>query len=567
MAIFMNKWVKALSFGAGFALGLSKTFGAEPDDLKLSYQQAMYIAGQDKLEEAFQIYQKIVASLGRHDLDLLRKMALQILDKGAKSEVPETRFLALLGAAVAFDESSLYLLENALRGNEREFQLISINFLTQYHNDHADRAIESAMRSPYLIVRIAALQYLCEKQHPRAFSQAEALLCKVTNELTILFPELFFLLDDPRATRTIKRLFGNPKKEVRIATIQSAIRHEREDFVPIFRSLITQHEKSVQEAAIVALGFFKDYESRSQLKKLSLSTDGDLSLAATYALHQLGDDKATLKILECAASENIKALSLLENFENCDDLLIRLLYSNNMLVRVNASLILLKRNNPACLKVLPEIILRDGRDYAMARAYSPGHSFSYIKLIPNSEILAEETPLIKEQSLRIKEEILSEALMLPEKDFLAFSEMVLRAQQNDLVPHVTKLLEKLKTDEAKHLLKTYSQFVGAPLVRNYCNLALFRMGNEGQYKELLKEWLLEQNGIEMIRLRPFLPDEKKLTRFQLTAEETSRLALEALESFVQGSDEENITFILEIMNRLSPANRYVLSGLLIRSTL
>ena len=106
-----------------------------------------------------------------------------------------------------------------------------------------------------------------------------------------------------------------------------------------------------------------------------------------------------------------------------------------------------------------------------------------------------------------------------------------------------------------------------PLIRAYCNLALYRMGKEGPYGDYLKEWIDRNKNSEMIRFRPLIPMDKRLgdSPHELTPEDSSRLLIEAYQTLAEKQQGSSIEILLEAMRDGNPKNRYVLAGLLLRT--
>jgi len=117
-------------------------------------------------------------------------------------------------------------------------------------------------------------------------------------------------------------------------------------------------------------------------------------------------------------------------------------------------------------------------------------------------------------------------------------------------------------------LKEGSQKLAAPLIRDFCRLALFRLKEEGPYEEYVTHWVMRQKHEELIRLRPLLPWKFRLEQsdYSLSPDETSHLLIESFLSIANRRDERSVAFLLEAIQFSNPANRYALMGLLMRAT-
>jgi hypothetical protein len=117
-------------------------------------------------------------------------------------------------------------------------------------------------------------------------------------------------------------------------------------------------------------------------------------------------------------------------------------------------------------------------------------------------------------------------------------------------------------------LKEGATKVSASLIRDYCHLSLYRLKEPGPYEEYINHWVMRQRDAELIRLRPLLPWKYRMEQsdYTLTAEDTSRLLIDAFLSIANRRDEKSIAFLLDAIQLGNPQNRYALMGLLMRAT-
>jgi hypothetical protein len=171
-------------------------------------------------------------------------------------------------------------------------------------------------------------------------------------------------------------------------------------------------------------------------------------------------------------------------------------------------------------------------------------------------------------SLSIKEYLLKEALDLPEKNFLQLAKMLFYSSQNALIPTLITLLENLQTQNAVDLLKEGTKKLGSPFLRDYCNLALFRLNEEGPYETYIINWTLHQNHVEVFQLRPLLPLELRLkeSSYELSPQETTRLLVEMYLALASKQNEKCIEALIEAMKRTNPKNLSPLAALLLKTT-
>ncbi len=530
--------------------------------------QILYIMQSGNTLQALDLYQQYYALRGQHNLDLIQQISFMILDQGSRSSDPEIQLLTILGAGISAQDMVLYILENGASSSIPEQQVASLGFLARLQSDSADVSINRAMSSNFLPVRLEALNYLALKKYPTATGQAEALMSKVPPVLMPLFPQIFAQIGDDGCIRIMRRMLHDQDVSVRIQTVLSAAKYGRDDLLPRIRCLASHHNAAQQEACAAALGALQDEASVSRLEALAASGTEAVRLSAAYALFQLGRDGAVGCIQKAAKESNPFAILLLGRIPGNEDLLAALMSTSQLSVRVNAALALLERQDSRCLSGLFDVLVRDVRDLAFVKAYSIGKALYAWRVVPSAKYNMDDEALVQELSMQLREETLQKALDLPENDFLAIADGLFKYNQNDLIPLLVQLLENRRSAKTIDLLKKYQQKAGAPLIRNYCNLALFRLKEPGPYGDLLRQWIFQQQHVSLIRLRPCMPLEMRraVDAYQLNPEETSRILVDSLESLASDCDEQGLTALLHVIQHGNPKNKYALAGLLLRAT-
>lgn len=531
--------------------------------------RTLFLLQQGNMEGAINLYLEQCKVQGCHDFDLLQHMGLILLDQGFHSSEAESQLMAIFGAGISGNERALYLLEDGIGHSNPQIQLAAMNFLSNYQNDYADDALNHCLKSNLLLIRLEAAFQLCKKKHSKAVGQTESLMAKVDPALHPLFPQLFALIGSDHAIRILKRLMANQKEEVRIAAIQSAAKHRRDDLLPQIRILASHNRISQQEVCAVALGELGDDRSIEQLNRLSASSVPSVKLAAYQALYRLGRKEAAEPIREAAKEHFLPAIYALGEIKEGERLLEKLIESSDIHVRINAAMALLELRNPKSLPPLTEILVKDHRDLALLPATTLGKGLQLWKILPSADAHFEKNPVLKEIALHQLESILNKAIDLPEEDFLRLCHLLLLKQENALAPTVISLMEKIHSPKAISLLKVHQQQTGAPLIRNYCTLALYRLGEEGPYEELLTQWIYREYANDLIQFRPLVTWESRegdlQMNYQLTPQETSRFLVEAFETFAQKQNDHGIGILLNAIKGGNKNNRYALAGLLIRA--
>lgn len=366
----------------------------------------------------------------------------------------------------------------------------------------------------------------------------------------------------------MRRLSAHKDELIRIATVLTIAENNHDDLLPIIRRLSSHHEPAQQEACAIALGELHDDSSIPRLRELAKCKAETVSLAALVSLYQLGHKEVKEQIENLALTGNLFAIDQLGKIPGSEPTLSKIVQSNNAHIKTNATVALLERRDSSCAIPLVELVLRGPKDLALLKASSPGKSLACYRVVPSAQQNLKDTPTLMELSLHNKEEILAKTVELPEPIFLKIADVIFETQQNDLIPALIAILENHPTPKTIELLKKHQQKAGAPLIRNYCNLALFRLKQEGPYVDNLISWVSQQQNVDLIRFRPLLTIEDRessSTMYELTPQETSRLLVEAFETFAASQDDKAIDLLISVIQQGNDKNKYALIGLLMRA--
>lgn len=562
----MKKWFVAIAFMMPIWLGGVESPPQESIAKPLEPHRVLYLLQAGKIEEGIKLYRDYYEKTKRHDLELVQQIGLLLLDLGYNSSEPEIQLLTIFGAGISLNEKAMYILQEGIKSPHPQLQLISLNFLSHYQNDQADAAINKAINSNYLIIRLECIHHLCQKKASTAVGQAEALMSKVNEKLLPLFPQFFAMTGTADAMRTLRRMLSHKDVKVRMAAILSAAKYGRDDMLPSIRTLASQHLIMQQEACAMALGVLKDEKSVALLEKISQSGSATVRMAALQALYRLGRHEVHSEIEKAAQAGDVYAIHILADIPDSENVLYELTKSNNTQICINAALALLERKDVRCLKPLCNVLVKDSRDLAFTKVSSAGNALKAYKAIPSARQNLSDDVTSLEVSLNIREDAIIKSLELPEEAFLLLADRLFELKQNDLVPVLVDSLEQLQTPGAIALLKKHQQKAGAPLIRNYCNLALFRLKEEGPYAENVYAWISNQHKEELIQFRPFLASEMhaKSYSYQLTPQETSRLLIGSFDALAKSQDDAGIDVLLHAIQHGNEHNKFALAGLLIR---
>ncbi len=536
-------------------------------DTKGMPARVLFLMRRGYVTEGIDLYRTYAQALGRPDHDLLQNMGLVLLDYGATCDCPETQLLAIFGAGVAAHDRATHVIIEGLCNRNPQIRLAAVNLLAQRQTDTTDELVSRAITSEDALIRLEAVYLLAKKKHRGAVGQAEALMCKLPCLVWPLFAEIFATIGDARSIRQLRRLMNHQEQSVRLAAIFAAADHGRDDLIPQIRQLSTHLDAGQQEACAAALGKLADEGAVERLKEMANSKTAHVSLSANLALFQLGHLEYAKPIQKLASEGHLLAIFTLGQVEGSEDLLAQLCRTDNPQIQLNATFALLQLGDSRCLPFLRRLLINSCQTHLYVRCLSHGKTLTAWKCIPIASLSADSAPFALELSKKMREIALTLALDLPESDFLVLADSIFEQQQNDLVPTLVTLLENLGSDDAISLLQKYQEKIGAPLVRNYCNLALFRLGVEGPYADALKRWVHDQCQVDLIRFRPMVPWELRDPghEHQLTPEETSRLYLATVETLASRQDDHGTQALLDLIKDGNPKNRYPLAGLLIRA--
>jgi hypothetical protein len=526
----------------------------------------LFVLSQGQVESAIELYNDFVAAKGKHDFNLLQQMSLQILDQGFKSKEPEDQLMSIFGASVSMNDRTFYLLEEGLKSPYPQIQVAALNFISATQNDYAYDLINKLMGSPHAIIRLEAALQLAKSKHPKATSQIESLMQKVDPKAAPLFPQLFAIVGDNASLKILRKLMNNQNHEVRIASMLGAASNGRDDLLPEIRKLASQHDVRQQEAACLALGIFQDQYSEPILRKLSESVHGAVCVAALKALYMLGIKEAGFSLQKIALEGDPFAIETLGMIPGSEEVLFRLSRSSQVQCRLNATLSLLKLRDKRCLAGLLEILIRDPRDLAFAEIKTPGRGLKAWKAIPSAHHQGDEAAMLQELSLQFREDVLMLALELDEENFIFLANKIFESKQNDLIPLLVTLLINMDTEAAIALLKTQQQKAGAPLIRAYATLGLVKLKEEGPYIDHLKEWIVSQKDLDMMKFRTFVPFDIRdtTTSYELTPQENSKFLIDAIQVLAETQEQDSIDLLLQVLKEGHPRNRPVIAGLILR---
>jgi HEAT repeat protein len=547
-----------------FFILTNSLFSFFPDNEK---NYLYYLMHKNNIYESLSSYQKLKLNNNSHDFEALQQLSLILLELGGKNKNPDIQQLTMFGAGISNSNDAIDILQKGLFSPSAEAQLIALHFLSNIHDNRVDDLLIKAMSSEFLMTRMEAAFTLAIRKHAYALGQIESLMHRLPPFFKPFFPTFFVVLGTPQATKVLKQLLSDSNPAVRIETILSISKANRDDFLPYIRNKISHSNIPELEAIVYALGVLRDNSSYHNLKKIMQTAPENVRIAAATSLYKLGDNKALGYLIKLAEKNNLPAISALSDFSNSETFLATLL-NKSLPVRINAGISLLKRKDPRCVPILLEILIKDERDISLQPAFTVGRSTMYWKAITSSSQRKKDPSVNPSAFLQIREYLLKEALELPKHCFLEIAKAIFNHEQNDLVPLLTSLLENIRTKEAIAFLKQGTKKLGSPLIRDYCNLSLFRLSENGPYEEHVINWAKQQKQTPFIRLHQFIPAYTRLKEknYQLSPEQTSRLLIDMYTAMASKQNEKMIDILIESIKNGKESNRFVLAGILLKAT-
>lgn len=525
----------------------------------------LYLMNAKEDEKAIEYYQKYFEKYNVHDFEILQNIAMTYLKWAAKSTHVEEKQLAMFGAGFATSAKSLNILENGLDAAELSIQLTALHFISALQDDKANNLLVKAMGSNFLETRFEAAFQLAQKKHPCALGQVLSLQNKLPIFFRPLFPQFFGLIGTPDAMRELRNYLFDSDPNVKVQAIYSLAQNHRDDFLPILRKKLSHSSIIEKEALCMALATLNDSISIDQIRKLTNATSENVRIAAHIALNRLNDKSYNINLLKIAAKGNLFALYNLKEINHSENILYKFLQSPDKQERLNASLALLKRRDIRCFEGLHEFFSNNFSHFCIQPQVTLGRGLECFKIMSYSR---KSKRVDLDLSLQIKMGILKDTLDVDTGKFLNLAKYIFNNNHLDLIPYLTKLLISLNDKNSINLLKINAQRSGAPLIRNYSNLALFRLKEKGPYFVNIKKWLYDKCQDQLIELKSFESNKMKYekSQYELSPMDSANFFLESLSALAENHNLESTLLILDILKKTKKVNKGPIAGILLRAT-
>jgi HEAT repeat protein len=289
----------------------------------------------------------------QYDSDTLEYIALKLLQAGMQSEQAQDKLIGLYGIKIAQDERVEPLVAHAMKSQDPYVQLAALQVLGSYLTDESNRAIELALKSDFLLIRLEAAYLLAQRKLPKAYPQLESLFMKVPDEVRSYFPDLFALEGSAASRHMLKKMIHDLDMQVRKEAIFAASQASYHELVSDIQIYAEDIHPVIQEVFAYACQVFDLKAMVPQLKKIAHKRDGPQALMAAYTLYTFGDEQGLKLIEQEASKDNLYAMDLLGRMPGqATDLLMEKMHASDHNVRYNAALALLARKDPVCLPVI-----------------------------------------------------------------------------------------------------------------------------------------------------------------------------------------------------------------------
>ena len=496
-------------------------------------------------------------------------MALVIIENGIAKGSQEDAILSLIALEIAGETSLSHLLGRMVKSSYFPVQAKTLSLLKNQNTAKADNLIESFLTSNFIMLRLEALSILVQKRQSKALGQVEALMNMVHKNYHPVFVDFFAMARTKYALSTLKQMMCDRDLNLSLAAILAAKNHHIEELIPNLRSCLTNTSAILQEGAAFSLGHFKDNLSKDRLQKLSSSKADEVSLAASFALYQLGEKEAGKNIIALAKQGNPFAISLLPKIEGTKTLLHEIYYSEDNAKRIPAALALLELKDPLCLPVINDLITLNTDAYCLEASYSPGRCFSSLHLVATSSLDKRVVESVKGVTSQIQSHLLTRCIDLPRHRAMQAIDRIFQSRYNLMIPVAIGVLENYGDEDAKIYLKEKACLPGAPFIRTSCHLSLWRSTHEKVHQEAIFSWLKEFGKNQMIAFSQKNSNKKEgnfsLPGFDLTLEEKSHLLVQAFLSVAMLRETAGLDCIINAMIEGHEKNQIPLAGVLLKT--
>jgi hypothetical protein len=375
-------------------------------------------------------------------------------------------------------------------------------------------------------------------------------------------PELFAIEGSPKSMNRLQQLLYDENEEVVVRTLLAIGSQHLTTFSDRLLSL-TAHSPAVAESLAFALRVADQKKAIDTLKKLAQHPNACVQIEAALSLIFLGETYYQDLIVRLANTGDLFAIEALSECSNTD--FFSLVRRNTKSFELNRAVAMLQQKDASCLEDVKAILARDDHTVLFSSP-SIGSTRAHWDLAPIESFDAQTQPMLHEQSLLSKEQILVSSLELHERAFFDLASFIFEHQIISLYPCLTDLLYNQESDISIELLKAESYRVGAPYNRAFAKLALYRLGIEKNEEPL--EQILEFTRKKEDRPWRFPVPWASSARQEDRGKEqqtnvNARLYIDTMQALAQSSSERAIAILVAELDKApTPYIPFVCAALL-----
>ena len=519
-------------------------------------KQVLYLSSNGDHNGAIKTYIKNCKKSGKHDFEILHQIASIILNQGIRSNNIDDMILSIYGAGISMNDQMIGVLQKGLLSDNLMAQYLSLNFIAQFDSKTSDNILaKTALQADNLNLKMQACYYMSQRSHSYTANYSESLMIQLPAMLHPLFAPIFARLDTPASSKILRDMINSANPQTRLATILSIAQNKKGEFLDDIKKRLKYGNTAEIEASIFALESLKSSVCLKELKELCSHHIEFIKLSSLRALKRLGDDSVSDSIADIAKNGNIFAIYMLGELGIKKDILVDLTKSKDLIIKINALYALFLQKDPKYIDQLCNMLFESKR---LKKVKSLGRSLSAINYVVDADEF---------EYLSFKIDLLNKISKISDDAFINAATKVFDKHEKELIPTVIQTLERINTKKSRNLLKKGSNKLGHPLIRNYCNLSLYRLKEKGPYKKEFLHWLTHRNKTSPT---PLKPSEYRIYKSRsphiMTKDQAISLIIDGISTLAEQQDASSIYDILDLLLKGHPSNRYIIAGILMRCT-
>lgn len=526
------------------------------------HAQALYLLHVGKVKEAFSLYADTVKITGTQDLKTLERLSLGLIKNGLSGKEDSVQLLSLYSATISEHEEAEKLVATMLESPSVEHKLLALNFLARKKSHITDLALYQVFRTGPLILRLEAAFHLVQRGYAPIEDELESLLHRAPPIIHPIFPQLIAPIKSRRALSLMRRFMHDKNLDVRKEAVSLACRYQRDDLLRDIHALATHADPLLQECCAHAFGVMEDTKSIPWLLKQTESEDSNIALVAANSLNLMKDPKGKARIKEMALEGNLFAISLLAKEESAQDILLELLQSSDRNVVINSAIALLEQGDPRCMPYLKELYRYLSRGVGMIPQKTPGKTLMAWVLRPVND------PKKMNACLGLYSKIIAlSAHVLLEEEYLPFAQFVLESEESSFVPVVMASLIDIGSNESLNIVRSCTQSLGAPHLRCWATLSLFKVEKSAVQEDVLVSWMQEfcQKEAPLVDMSEKDALDFGNDHFSIQPLDAFKLFLEMMDTYVAAYPEKGVELLVTSMQEAKEQYYPALAGLLLRA--